>query len=363
MIEYENLALVNQPYKEQLLEQFKQVLNSGWFVLGNAVAEFENKFANYVGVKNCAGVASGLDALYIGLKILDLPLGSEVIVPSNTYIATILAIINAGLKPVLVEPDIRTYNIDPAKIAQAITSKTKALMVVHLYGKICQMDAIMDLCKNNKLFLIEDCAQAHGAKFKNQMAGSFGDVSAFSFYPTKNLGALGDAGAITTNSDKLHQKVKMYRNYGSSVKYYNEVQGINSRLDEIQASFLCAKLPSLDNVNDHKRKLAQIYLKNLKDQFIKPVISPDCFDVYHIFNIRHKERDLLKKYLFDHGVKTEIHYPVPPHKQKAMIDIFSSHDSFPIAEEIHNTTLSLPISYATTETEVHQVIELMNKFN
>src|SRR5690606_32271002 len=221
----------------------------------------------------------------------------EVITPSNTYIATILAILHAGLKPVLVEPDIHTYNIDPNKIEEKITKNTKALMIVHLYGKPCNMDPIIALCKKYNLKLIEDCAQSHGAKYKGKMTGSFGDLGAWSFYPTKNLGALGDAGAITTDHQELYESIKMFRNYGSSQKYYNEVVGFNSRLDELQAAVLSIKLKFLDHINNHKRNLAQIYLENLKDDFIKPVIDKEYFDVFHIFNIRHQNRDVLKNYL------------------------------------------------------------------
>jgi dTDP-4-amino-4,6-dideoxygalactose transaminase len=263
--------------------------------------------------------------------------------------------------PVLVEPDIETYNIDAKKIEEKITGNTKAIMVVHLYGKICDMDSVMAIAKKYNLRVIEDCAQAHGAKYKNIKAGNFGDLNAFSFYPTKNLGALADAGAITTNSHQLAEHVKMLRNYGSKVKYYNEVIGVNSRLDEIQAAFLSIKLKQLDKINEHKRKLAALYQYNLKSEFIKPQVHKDYYDVYHIYTIRHQNRDGLKEYLKKKDILTEIHYPVPPNKQKAMTNIFNNCPT-PIAEEIHKTTLSLPISYFHTEDDIMQVIEVMNQF-
>jgi dTDP-4-amino-4,6-dideoxygalactose transaminase len=318
MIEYENLKKVNERYTKDFNAAFNEVLESGWFVLGRNVETFENEFAAYNGVKYCTGVASGLDALTISISALDLPAGSEIIVPSNTYIASILSVIHSGHVPVFVEPDICSYNIDPQKIEDAITSKTRAILVVHLYGKPCDMDPIMEICRNHKLFLVEDCAQVHGAEYKGKKTGSFGDMAAFSFYPTKNLGCLGDGGAITTNNGELYLKSKMLRNYGSEKKYYNEYIGYNSRLDEIQAAFLLIKLKDLDRINQHKRELAALYLSNLND-FIIPFVSKDTFDVYHIFNIRHKERDRLKDYLFKYGIKTEVHYPVPPHKQKAKL--------------------------------------------
>lgn len=359
MIEYENLRAVNQHLFEDFKKSFAATLESGWYILGKSVRTFENEFAHYIQSKYCVGVASCLDALTISLKAYDFPKNSEVIVPSNTYVATILSILNCGLKPVMVEPDIRTYNIDPKKIEEKITKKTKAIMVVHLYGKSCEMNPILKLCKKYNLALIEDCAQSHGAKYKGVKTGNFG-IGAFSFYPTKNLGALGDAGAITTNDAELENIFRKLRNYGSSVKYYNDLVGYNSRLDEMQAGFLSIKLKKLDRINSHKRKLAQLYLKNLKDDFIKPVVHPDFFDVFHIFNVRHPKRDKLKKYLLKNEIKTEIHYPLPPHHQKAMQGILRG--KYPISEEIHSTTLSLPCSYGHTEKEIWKVIEVMNKF-
>jgi dTDP-4-amino-4,6-dideoxygalactose transaminase len=360
MIFYENLAEANQKFFEQYKKSFEETLNSGWYILGQNVTKFESEFAAYIGTSHCAGLASGLDALLLSLRVFNFEPGNEVITPSNTYIATILSILNAGLRPVLAEPDIATYNIDPEKIEEKITLKTRAVMVVHLYGKSCNMKPIVDLCKKYNLRLIEDCAQSHGAKYKGRMTGTFGDFGAWSFYPTKNLGALGDAGAITTNNQELAEQVKMYRNYGSKIKYYNEVPGYNSRLDEVQAGFLSIKLKSLNLINTHKRKLASVYHENLKADFIKPVVDPDYFDVYHVYNIRHPRRDELKDYLQKNDIKTDIHYPVPPHKQKAMEGIFEG--EYPVSEEIHNTTLSLPISFGHTEDDIYKVVEVINKF-
>lgn len=360
MIYYENLFNSNKKFVEEFRIKFNDVLNSGWFILGNEVRNFENQFSSMHNVKHCVGVASGLDALTISLLASGIPEGSEVLVPSNTYIATILSILHAKMKPVLVEPDIKTYNIDPNKIEEKISSKTKAIMIVHLYGKSCEMDPIVYLCRKYNLVLIEDCAQSHGAKYKGKLTGTFGDFGAFSFYPTKNLGALGDAGAVITNNDEYADRLRKFRNYGSSKKYYNELVGFNSRLDEIQAALLSVKLKYLDEINNHKRKLAKIYLENLKEDFIKPVVDENYFDVYHIFNIRHNKRDQLKEYLLTHGIQTEIHYPVPPHKQKAMQGIIFG--EYPISEEIHNTTLSLPCSFGHSEEEIYRVVEVMNKF-
>ena len=361
MIEYENLKNLNKPFFEEYKTAFNEVLESGWYVLGNKVKEFEKQFASYCNTKNCVGVANGLDALNLSLRAFDFEKGSEVLVPSNTYIATILSIVENGLQPVLVEPNIATYNIDPKLLEQAITSKTKAIMVVHLYGKVCEMDVILTIAKKHNLKVIEDCAQSHGAKYKNKLSGSFGDFAAHSFYPTKNLGALGDAGAVTTNDENLANKIKVLRNYGSEVRYYNELVGVNSRLDEFQAAMLLVKLKYMEQITSHKRELAVIYLNELKSDFIKPQVHSDYFDVYHIFNIRHSKRDALRDYLLKHEIKTEIHYPVAPNKQKAMQGILDKQLT-PIAEEIHQTTLSLPISYFHTKDNIHKIVEVMNSF-
>lgn len=361
MIHYEDLGKVNEPFFDEYKLKFDDTLKSGWFILGNNCKQFETQFSQYCGTQFCSGVASGLDALLLAIIAFEFPPQSEIIVPSNTYIATILAIVNAGHKPVLVEPDINSYNIDPNKIEEKITEKTKAILIVHLYGKVCSMERIVSICKKKNLKLIEDCAQSHGAKYKETLAGSFGDFGAFSFYPTKNLGALGDAGALTTNNENLDTRIRALRNYGSSIKYYNDYIGFNSRLDEVQAGFLSIKLKRLDGINEHKRKLAKIYSDNLKDDFIKPQVHPDHFDVFHIYNIRHPKRDELRKYMEANGIKTEIHYPVAPHHQNAYRQIFEG-ESYPISELIHSTTLSLPVSTIHTEHDIEKVIEVLNRF-
>lgn len=360
MIEYENLSKANKPFLNDFRKDFDKVLQSGWFILGSAVSNFEEKFAEYIKVKYCSGVASGLDALTISLLALDLPKNSEIIVPSNTYIATILSVIHAGHIPVLAEPDLLTYNIDPVCIEEAVSKKSRAVIVVHLYGKPCNMDPIIDICRRDNLYLIEDCAQAHGAEYKKKKVGSFGNMSAFSFYPTKNLGCLGDGGAVTTDSKEYNEKITMLRNYGSKEKYVNEYIGFNSRLDEIQAAFLATKLRSLDKICQHKRKLASVYFKNLKSDFILPLADDNYFDVYHIFNIRHEKRDILREYLRKKDVGTEIHYPIPPHRQKALS--FLSDRKFPVSEKIHKTTLSLPVSTMHSEEDIYRVVEILNKF-
>lgn len=359
IVEYENLKKVNEPFFKVLQEKFAEVLESGWYVLGYHVKQFEEHFAQYVGTTKSIGVASGLDALILALRAYDFEEGDEVIVPSNTYIATILAIINNGLKPVLVEPDIQTYTIDPSKIEAAITPKTKAIIVVHLYGLPCDMNPIMTLVNRYNLALIEDCAQAHGAAYYGKRVGTFG-IGAFSFYPTKNLGALGDGGAVTTNDEVIYEKIMKLRNYGSSIKYYNDYVGMNSRLDEIQAGFLDIKLGSLDALNRHKQMLAQCYLDGLNEHVIKPVQKEGFENVYHIFPIRHERRDQLREHLLKHGIKTEVHYPVAPHRQKAMQGIIEG--DYPIAQEIHDSILSLPISVFHTEATIEKIVNTINHF-
>ena len=362
-IPYENLARTNKQFEAEFKSAFGKFIEKGWYVLGEEVKSFEEEFASYIGTKHCVGVASGLDALIIALECLKLPKGSDVLVPSNTYIASILAIVKAGLHPVLVEPNIETYNINPDLLEESLTPATSAVLVVHLYGKSCEMDKITAFCKKHNLRLVEDCAQSHGAKFKGKTTGSFGDFGAFSFYPTKNLGALGDAGALCTDNDELADMARAWRNYGSEKHYHNKYTGINSRLDEVQASFLRIKLRHIEEITAKKRRLAKMYFEGLdKSKFILPIVSDASFDVYHIFQIRHPNRDELKVYLLENGIKTEIHYPVPPIKQEGYKEIFANQKPTPIAEEIHSTVLSLPISYGTTEEEVARVIEVINQF-
>ena len=362
IVEYENLSKVNSKYVDEIKESVNKVLQSGWFVLGGEVQSFEKEYSLYLNVKHTIGVANGLDALILSLKVLGLPKNSEVLVPSNTYIATILAIIQAGLKPVLVEPSIDTYNLTAGGLTKCITSKTRAILVVHLYGKPCPMKDIMEFAKSNNLKVIEDCAQAHGATVDSIKVGSFGDLGAFSFYPTKNLGAFGDAGAITTNCDELADKLLYYRNYGSKVKYYNKYVGYNSRLDELQATILRVKLKYLEDINSHKRKLANIYLeKVLNEEIILPKVFQNIQDVFHIFPVRCSNRNKLRKYLLDKGIATEIHYPIPPHRQEGYLSYFKN-GKYPIADRIHSEILSLPISTANTKNEIFRVSEVLNNF-
>lgn len=361
VIEYENLGKLNKSFEYEFRKSFSKILDSGHYILGEEVNNFETELAKYIGSKYCVGVASGLDAIQLSIIALDLPKHSEIIVPSNTYIATILAIINSGHIPVLVEPSIVTYNIDSSEIKKKITKKTKAIVAVHLYGKICEMDQIIDISQKYKLKVIEDCAQAHGAALDGRKAGTWGDFGAFSFYPTKNLGALGDAGAITTDNEELYIKIEALRNYGSQAKYHNQYIGMNSRLDEIQASFLRKKLKRLDEINKHKRHLATIYFNNLNNKVMVPDCNNRYYDVFHIFNIRHSLRNNLQSYLLEKGIKTEIHYPVPPHLQEAYKKYFAN-KSYPISNEIHNTTLSLPISFIHKEEDIFCVCQEINKF-
>lgn len=361
MIDYENLGKVNKPFFAELRRAFGETLESGWYILGKNVERFEREFADYCDAAHCIGVASGLDALILSLKAHEFPSGSEVIVPSNTYIATILAIIRSGLKPVLVEPDLATYNIDPARIEENITGATVAIMAVHLYGKPCDMEQITQIGHRHGLKIFEDCSQAHGASIKGKKVGTFGDCAAFSFYPTKNLGALGDAGAVTTSDSSIASRIRALRNYGSARKYHNDLVGMNSRLDEMQAAFLSVKLPHLDRINRHKRQLAALYHRGLRADFIKPCLQEGFFDVCHIYNVRHERRDELKTYLEKHLIQTEIHYPVPPHRQKALQGMFDNH-AYPVADEIHATTLSLPISACHTEEDILRVVDVMNGF-
>jgi len=360
-LDYENLGKANTPFFDEFREFFDSFLGSGWYILGQNVKGFEYEFGSYLGSPYCVGVASGLDALTLSLKTLDLPVGKEVLVPSNTYIATVLSIVQNSLKPVLVEPNIKTYNINPQEIEKAITKNTVAIVPVHLYGLPCEMDKIMEIAHKHGLFVIEDCAQAHGAKYKGGMVGNFGDFAAFSFYPTKNLGALGDAGAIVCKNENYYNKLLALRNYGSHVKYYNKYVGLNSRLDEVQAGILRIKLKHLDKINAHKRNLADIYSSEINSEYYAlPYQNTRFFNVFHIFPIRCKKRDELKAFLLEKGIKTEIHYPLPPHRQEAMQGIVSG--DYPISELIHKTILSLPISYFHTKEDAYRVVEALNGF-
>lgn len=358
MIEYESLATSNFRFIQELEQAANRVIRSGWYVLGKEVAAFEDEFAAYVGTKHCIGVGNGLDALILSIEALDLPPGSDILVASNTYIATILAIVQAGHVPVLVEPELNTFNLDPERLPAALTAKTRAICVTHLFGKCCRMDAIGAFAREHSLKLVEDCAQSHGSKLNGQMTGTFGDVGCFSFYPTKNLGAIGDAGAVVTDNDALADRLRHTRNYGSKQKYVNEYIGTNSRLDELQAAFLRVKLRQLDAMTEHKRALAQIYFSELPEWVVKPVCRQDEYDVYHIYGIRHPQRDALRGWLLENGIKTEVHYPIPPHRQKAMQGILFG--SYPIAEKLHATELSLPVSVGHTPEQIRHICARLN---
>lgn len=363
MIKFLDLYKINEQYREDIDKALKKVLDSGWYVLGSENEKFCLNFAKFLGVNHVIGVASGLDSLGLIIKAFDFPKDSEIIVPANTYIASILAISQNNLKPVLVEPDINTYNIDIDLIEEKITSKTKAIMIVHLYGQAVDIKPIIELAKKYNLKIIEDCAQAHGAYYPKtkQRVGSLADASGFSFYPGKNLGCLGDGGAISTNDDELAQKISALRNYGSQIKYENLYQGVNSRLDEIQAAILYIKLKGLDKDNDCRRKIAKYYRENIKNPLITlPQTLDENSHVWHVFAIRTKNRDQLQEYLIQNKIQTIIHYPIPPHKQKAYSEW--NNLTFPITEKIHNEILSLPISPVMLEDEIKKVVEVINKY-
>lgn len=349
--------------KDQLDAAYHRVMESGWYILGREVEAFEAEFAAYCETKHCIGVANGLDALHLIIQAYGIGQGDEVIVPSNTYIATWLAVTHAGATPVPVEPDERTYNIDPVMIEQAITPKTKAIMVVHLYGQTADMDPINAIARKHGLKVIEDCAQAHGALYKGRRSGSLGDAAGFSFYPGKNLGAIGDGGAVTTNDNKLAERIKVLRNYGSQIKYHNEVVGYNSRLDELQAAFLRVKLVKLDEWNKRRAIAARSYIQHLAvaKELLLPFV-PDWSDpVWHLFVIRHSRRDELKNALAESDIGTMIHYPIPPHLQPAYKNLGYKKGDFIISEAIHNSIISLPMWPSITEDNVATICTSLHK--
>lgn len=348
---------------KELRAAFDRVYARSWYIEGAEDEAFEKLFAEYCGAEYCVGVGNGLDALVMALKGLEVGTGDEVIVPSNTYIATALAVTYVGATPVFVEPDIRTFNINPELIEAAITDKTKAIMPVHLYGQACDMDPIMEIAKRYNLFVVEDCAQAHGATYKGKKIGTFGDAAGFSFYPGKNLGALGDAGATITNSKNLADKIRAYGNYGSDYKYHHIYKGNNSRLDEMQAAFLAAKLPYLEHMNVERRRIAQMYLEGIKNpEIILPYVPEDLEPVWHIFGIRCKRRNELEKFLNENDIGTNKHYPIPMHLQDCYKDLGFKEGDLPIAEEISATELSIPMYYGMSDEEIQYVIEKVNKF-
>ena len=349
-------------YQKEFEDKALEVLRSGWYVLGNEVKSFENEFAEYIGVKHCVGLASGLDALWIAFRILGIGTGDEVIVQGNTYIASVMGITMNGATPVFVEPD-EYFNIDASKIEEKITDKTKAVLVVHLYGQASNMTPIVELCKKYNLKLVEDCAQAHGAKFEDKQIGTFGDIGCFSFYPSKNLGAFGDAGAITTNDDKIAEDVRVFRNYGSEKRYYNKVVGANSRLDEIQAGFLRVRLKHLDELAEEKKKICERYLSELHNDKIQlPKIRKGATHIWHQFVIKSEYRDELIEYLDGKNIGTIIHYPIPPHLSEAYQYLGLKEGSLPITEKYAKTVLSIPLYNGMTEDEQEYVISVINDF-
>jgi dTDP-4-amino-4,6-dideoxygalactose transaminase len=370
MIPFLDLKKINEPYETAFQDKLKAVLASGWYVLGNELKEFETNFASYCGAKYCIGVGNGLDALTLIFKgyiqLGKLHKGDEVIVPANTYIASILAILQADLVPVLVEPKLETYTIDPDLIVEKISSKTKAILVVHLYGQVAEMEAINEIASQKNLLVVEDAAQSHGAirNYKAEITKPK-SCAAYSFYPGKNLGALGDGGAVTTNDSELAKTIRSLRNYGSESKYNNDCIGVNSRLDELQAAFLNLKLPNLDRDNEKRRTIAKRYLSEIENKkLVLPFWDYSNNHVFHLFVIRTADRTGLQEYLTRNTIQTVIHYPIPPHKQKA----FSSEvlewnkQSFAITEKIHNEVLSLPISPVLTMEEVDFIVEVLNKY-
>ena len=348
---------------EDIRNAFERVFDRSWYIEGKEDEDFEQAFAKYCGTNYCIGCGNGLDALMLALKALGVGDGDEVIVPSNTYIATALAVTYVGATPVFVEPDINTFLIDPTLIETAITNKTKAIMPVHLYGQACDMDAIMNIAKKHNLLVIEDCAQAHGATYKGKRVGSFGDAAGFSFYPGKNLGALGDAGAAVTNNKEIAEKIRALGNYGSDYKYHHIYKGNNSRLDEMQAAFLLVKLAHLDRMNEERRRIANLYSEGIHNpRVITPIVKDECVPVWHIYGVRCADRDALEKYLNDRGIGTNKHYPIPMHLQECYKDLNIPQGALPIAEDISATELSLPMYYGMTDEEIQYVVDAINAF-
>lgn len=363
-IPYLELKPQHQDLRAELNQAFNEVLDSGWFIQGKQLEAFEAEYAAYCGSQYCVGVGNGMDALHLILRAYGIGEGDEVIVPSNTYIASWLAVSYAGARPVPVEPDLATYNIDPAKIAAAITPKTKAIMVVHLYGQLADMDPIIAIAREHGLKVIEDAAQSHGATYKGRVSGGLGDAAAHSFYPGKNLGALGDAGGVTTNDAELAKQLKVLRNYGSQIKYHNEVKGYNSRLDELQAALLRVKLHRLDGWNVQRRALAQQYHDGLKDLpgLVIPFVPQWSEPVWHIYAVRHAKRDALQKHLQDAGIGSLVHYPIPPHLQPAYAELQLGVGSFPLSEQIHAEELSLPLDPYLAPEDVSRIIAAVRDF-
>lgn len=365
MIPFLELGTSNKVYSEEIVDRIKRVFDSGNYILGSELKLFESEFAAYCNVKHAVGVGNGLDALKLILRGYQelgfLKVGDEVIVPANTYIATILAIVDCRLVPVLVEPNIETFNLDPLLVEKKITNKTKAIMVVHLYGQAADMSTLSEIAKRHNLKLIEDCAQAHGALWAGKKVGSLGDAAGFSFFPSKNLGAIGDAGAVTTNDSDLAQVVMALRNYGSEVKYVNLYRGVNSRLDEIQAAILRVKLKYLDGEIEKRRAIARYYRDEIRNPLIKlPSVDSEQAHVWHLFVVRTPDRARFQEYLTSQGIQTLIHYPIPPHKQRAFSEW--NHHVFPITEEMSETVLSLPLSPALSKDQTAEIVRKCNEY-
>ncbi len=349
-------------YKEEYNRVAIETLESGWYILGNKVEKFEKEFSNFLGSKYCVGLNSGLDALILAFRALGIGEGDEVIVPANTYIASVLGITENGAKPIFVEPD-EYYNLDVSKIEEKITENTKAILVVHLYGQAANMDKIKEISKKYNIYLVEDCAQSHGAKFSDKITGTFGDIGCFSFYPTKNLGAFGDSGAIVTDNVEIYNKIKMLRNYGSKIKYQNEILGVNSRMDEIQAALLSVKLSHYDELRKERSDIANRYLNGIKNVNVKlPLIRNNAEHVWHLFVLSVENRDKFQKYLLDNGISTQIHYPIPPHLAEAYSYLGYSNGDFPITELYSNTIISLPLFEGMTDKEIQYVIDVVNGY-
>jgi len=363
MIQMTDFKQEFQQLSAEITEAVTRVLRSGWFILGEELKQFEQEFAEYLGAKYCVGVGNGLDALHLIIRALDIGAGDEVIVPANTYIATLLAISYADAKPVLVEPDERTNNINPELIRRRITKKARAIMPVHLYGLSSDMDSINEIAKEHGLFVIEDAAQAHGAEYKGRKCGSLGNAAGFSFYPTKNLGAYGDGGAVVTNDEEIADKVRLLRNYGSRKKCYNEIKGFNSRLDEIQAAILGVKLRYLDEWNGKRRKNAKFYLENLKNLKVSLPFEPEeCKHIYHQFVIKCNKRDKLQNFLKENGISTLIHYPVPPNLSRAYKDLNHQKGAFPITERIADEILSLPVHPWLKSEQLEYIVNVIKDY-
>lgn len=361
-INFNQLDRAYRKFKAEYDKAVIDVLESGWYVLGNNVDKFERQFAGFVGSRHCVGLNSGLDALILAFRALGVGPGDEVIVPANTYIASVLGITENGATPIFVEPD-EFYNLDASKIEEKITDKTKAILVVHLYGQAANMGKIKEISDSHNLFLVEDCAQSHGACYAGRMTGSWGDIGCFSYYPTKNIGAFGDAGSIVTDNKELYEKVRMLRNYGSKIKYQNEILGVNSRLDEIQAALLLVKLSHYQELREERATIAIKYLNGIQNQNITlPTLQANAEHVWHLFVVSTPARDSFQSYLADHGIGTQVHYPIPPHLSKAYSYLGHTKGSFPITEHYSDTIISLPLFEGMTDDEIEYVIEIVNSY-